>query len=181
MAMSRKTRVRKRDGSVEEFSAAKLAGALRRVLDRLEGARADAYDLAAGVGLYLRRTRQSLVSSSAVFNMLTKVLRRVGLGDAAELMELHRTLRMVRRRLLRIRHDDGCSTQWDKSWLAMLAERMWHVSRGTARILAAEIELHLLPQEEREISREEIVELLNDQVSQWGLAEPVPVSGAETR
>ncbi len=177
MRMSRKTRVRKRDGSVEDFDVAKLAGAIRRVLDRLEGVCADPEDLARGIQLYLQRSRRATVSSSAVFGMLVKVLRRVRLGDAAELFELHRTLRMVRRRLLRIRHDDGCATQWDKSWLAAIAERMWHVSRTTARMLAGEIELHLLPQEEAEVSRDEVLLMLNCHVSQWGLAEAVPVTG----
>lgn len=177
MKTSRKTRIRKRDGSVEEFDVAKLAGAIRRVLERLDGVHADADDLAGGIQLYLQRSGRTLVTSAAVFGMLLKVLRRVRLGDAAELFELHRTLRMVRRRLLRVRHDDGCSTQWDKSWLAALAERMWHVSRNTARILAGEIELHVLPQEEAEVSREDVLEMLNQHISQWGLAEAVPVTG----
>jgi hypothetical protein len=177
MRTSRKTRIRKRDGSIEEFDAAKLAGALRRVLERLEGVRADANDIAEGLQLYLRRTRRTLVSSSAIFGMLVKILRRVRLGDAAELLELHRTLRMVRRRLLRVRHEEGYTTQWDKSWLAALTERMWHVSPTTARILAGDVEMHLLPQEETEISRRDIIEMLNHHVSQWGLAEAVPVSG----
>ncbi|MBN1942295.1 MAG: hypothetical protein JW849_03275 [Phycisphaerae bacterium] len=178
---SRKIRVRKRDGSIEEFNAAKLAGVLRRVLDRLEGVRTDADNLAGGMYLYLQRTRRTIVTSAAVFGMLVKILRRIQLGDAAELFELHRTLRMVRRRLLRVRHDNGCTTRWDKSWLAVLAERTWHVSRPTARILAGEIELCILPQEEAEIARGAILDLLNEQVSQWGLAEPVPLARIAAR
>ncbi len=177
MRMSRKTRVRKRDGSVEDFDAAKLAGAIRRVLERLEGVQADPDDLARGIQLYLQRSGRTIVTSAAIFGMLLKVLRRVRLGDAAELFELHRTLRMVRRRLLRVRHEDGYATHWDKGWLAALAERMWHISRTTARMLAGEIEMHLLPQEESEIPREDVLALLNRHIAQWGLAEAVPVSG----
>lgn len=180
MGMSWKIRIRKRDGSVEDFDAAKLAGALRRVLDRLDGVRANPRELAEGIGIYLRRTRRVVVSSAALFSMVVKVLRRVKLGDAAELLELHRTLRMVRRRLLRVRHEDGFTTQWDKSWLAALAERMWHVSRNTARMLAGEVELYYLPQEEMEVSRQDVLEKLNRYVSQYGLAEPVPVTGASS-
>lgn len=179
MQGSRKIQVRKRDGSVEEFDVAKLAGLLRRVLTKIHDVSADPDALATGLRLYLQRTGRTTVTSTAIFGMLVRMLRRVRLGDAAELLELHRTLRMIRRRLLRLRHDDGCTTQWDKSWLATLAEKTWHVSRPIARMLAGEIELRLLPQEETEILRRDVLELLNEHVSQWGLAEPVPVDGTD--
>jgi hypothetical protein len=167
----------KRDGSVEPFDEAKLAGALRRGMDRRDDSQAQVENLARALGLYLRRLRRPRVSSTAIFEMVLKALRRVKMGDRAEMIELHRTLRRVRRRLLRVRHDDGQVTQWDKSWVVCLAERLWGLSRRTARILAGEVELDLLPQEECEIPRRDVVDALNRRVVEWGLADAVPVQG----
>ncbi len=174
MEPSRTIRVRKRDGNIEAFDVGKVAGVFRRALAHLPGECVEGGELARAVHLYLLRTNRRSISSSAVFEMAVKALHRVQRGEAAEMLELHRTLRNVRRRLLRIRHADGRVTQWDKTWLAEWTRHVWRVSRRTARMLAGEVEYDLLPQEETDLSREEVIDRLNEQVAQWGLAEAVP-------
>ncbi|MCD4825596.1 MAG: hypothetical protein K8S55_13455 [Phycisphaerae bacterium] len=171
----RKITVRKRDGRTEGFDVEKLAGSLWRGLQPAGGAYRDARELALAIRIYLHRKRRRSIPSAAIFEMGLKVLRRVRRGPAAELLELHRTLRTVRRRLLRISHDDGNVTQWDKSWAANLAVGIWQISPATARIIAGEIELDILPCEETEISRRSLLERLNRRVAEYGLADAVPV------
>jgi len=153
MEPSRTIRVRKRDGNIEAFDVGKVAGVFRRALAHLPGECVEGGELARAVHLYLLRTNRRSISSSAVFEMAVKALHR---------------------RLLRIRHADGRVTQWDKTWLAEWTRHVWRVSRRTARMLAGEVEYDLLPQEETDLSREEVIDRLNEQVAQWGLAEAVP-------
>lgn len=175
MTASGKIKVRKRDGSLEAFAPARLASTMARGLARTGGPERLGRDLARAVELYLRRCRRTVVSSTALFEMAVKALRRVCMGEAAEVIELHRTLRAVRRPLLRVRHDGGQVTTWDKSWVALMGERTWGLSRRTARIFAGEIELHLLPQQSRIVDRQDVIALLNERVVQFGLADAVPV------
>ena len=170
-----KIEVQKRDGSIEEFRLAKLAGALWRGVRVAEGTYRDARELAGAIHIFLMRKRIKSISSSAIFEMGLKALRRIHMGEAAEILELHRTLRAMRRKLLHICHDDGNITLWDKGWLVALAMQMWHLSRQTARLLAGEVELELLPQEDNEIPRQEVLDELNKLVQQYGLADAVPV------
>lgn len=167
--------VLKRDGSREAFDAAKLAGVFRKAMQRCEVAPQDAGCLAGAIEIYLQRTQQYVVSSLAVFEMGLKTLRRVGMDDVAEVLELSSGLRSARRRILRVRQDDGRLIAWDKGWLAKLAERMWYLSPKCARILAAEVEEQLLAAETVEISRFEALEILNCHVFEFGLADAVPV------
>lgn len=175
MTETRKIKVRKRDGSVEAFDLLKLGAVLGQGLQRTGGTPRLGRDLARAVHLYLQRNRREVVTSKAIFEMAVKALRRVCMGEAAEVLELHRTLRAVRRPLLRIRHAEGRLTGWEKSWVAAMAQRIWCVSRRTARILAADVELYLLPSEDRVVDRQEVVDLLNRRVAEFGLADAVPV------
>ena len=90
-------------------------------------------------------------------------------------MELHKALRAVRRPLLKLRYEDGSLVQWEKAWLTDLAERMWNLSPRTARILAGEVEMQILPQDPTILTREDILDVLNERVAQLGLADAVPV------
>ncbi len=175
MNPSWKIRVRKRDGTREDFDIEKLGGALRRGMHCVGESTADARELAHAIHIHLQRKRRKSISSSAVFEMALKTLQRVEMGQAAEILELHRMFRGVCRRVLRVRHEDGKITMWDKSRLARLAERIWDLSPRTARIFAGEVESHILPQEQREISSREVLDMLNQKVSQFGLADAVPV------
>lgn len=167
--------IRKRDGSLEEFSIEKLTGCLWRVLYQAGGTFCEARELAMAISIFLGRSRRREVTSNALFEMAVKSLRRIRRGDAAELLELHRALRAVRRPLLCIQHDNGQVTEWDKTWVARLAEGVWNLSRSTGRLLAGEIEMELLPQQDVVLSRQAILRRLNEKVSQFGLADAVPV------
>jgi len=175
MNLTRTVEVVKRDGSREAFDPAKLTGMLRKGMNRLGIPGRNADELGEAVGIYLQRAECYVVSSLAVFEMGIKTLRHVGMDDAAEVIELTHALRAARRRMLRVRQDDGRLIAWDKSWLAKLAERMWCLSPNCARILAADVEEELLAVETTEISRLEVLEMLNQCVFEFGLADAVPV------
>ncbi|MCK5113369.1 MAG: hypothetical protein KAR11_01250 [Phycisphaerae bacterium] len=175
MNLTRMIEVQKCDGSMEAFDVAKLTGMLRKGMYRMGIPSHDAEDLGMAVEIYLRRTQQYVVTSSAVFEMGLKTLRHVAMDDVAEVLELTRALRAARRRVLRVRQDDGRLIAWDKSWLAELGGRMWCLSPNCARIMAADVEQRLLEVETVEISRYEVLEMFNRCVFEFGLADAVPV------
>ncbi len=175
MNLTRKVEVIKRDGSTEAFDTAKLAGMLRKGMQRLGYPADNAGDLAGAVEVYLQRMQQQEISSSAVFEMGLKTLQHVGLDDVADVIELTRDLRRARRSMLRVRQDDGKFTAWEKGWLADLGGRMWCLSPNCARIIAAEVEQQLLEVETTKISRDEVLDLFNRHVFEFGLADAVPV------
>jgi hypothetical protein len=165
----------KRDGATEDFDGMKLGASLWRVIRPAGGLARQAYDLAAAIEVYITRAGLSKVSTSAIFEMSIKVLRRVGFQHAGEALEVHRIWRCEHRRRLSVRQDDGRSIEWDKSWLAQWAARSWHISPVAARIIAGRLEDELLPVTPLELTRTEVVELLNDRMAQFGLADAVPV------
>jgi hypothetical protein len=176
MDESRTIEVIKRGESREVFSRSKLAAVLWKGMWAAGlGSYDDAREIAHAIEIFLRRRKRWAIESSAIFDMATKSLRRVRMGEAAEMIELHNTLRTVRRRLLRVRHDDGAVTQWDKAWLVELGRRMWHINTETARILAGMTELEILCQQEQTLPRQQIIDEFNIRVAQFGLADAVPV------
>ena len=174
---SRTILVLKRDGGTEAFESMKLAGALWRAMrDTRRPARySEAFDLAEAIAIFLRRTKRICVSSGVLFEMALKVLRKAGQQQAADELETHHVWRNVRRKQLRVVYDDGRSACWDKNWLAEMACRSWNLSPTTGRILAGAIENELLDEACSTLNRSCIVDRLNAQVAQWGLADAVPV------
>jgi hypothetical protein len=168
-------RVAKKDGSAEPFDRCKLAGSMWRAMACCEGDFADAVDLAAAIEIYLSRHRRRCISSSAVFEMTVKVLRRAGLAVAAERMETFRAERIAARNRIRLMHSMGQATWWDKSWLAELAVASWNLSRTTARMIAGQIEQDLREAGVTELPRGIAIALLNERVAEFGLADAVPV------
>ena len=173
---SGKVRVVKRDGSVENFDRAKLASAMWRAMRAAVGTFDDARQLAWAIELYVGRRGWGVVSSAAIFEMALKVLARVRLVRAAEALESHCAWRSYRRRRLRVDHGGGKVTFWDKTWLSELTRRCWHLSRSTARIIAAEVESRLLGGRGCRVGREEVLEMANARVAELGLADAVPVA-----
>ena len=168
--------VRKKNGQIQPFDTGKLAGCIWRSVDAVGGEYQLAWEIARAVEIYLRRKDRDEVTSSAVFEMCLKALRRVKIGEAAEVMELQSALRSIRRRLLRIDHGNGKISHWDKNWLVTLGRQIWQLSVETVRIIASEIELEILPsQQEKVLTREEICKILNEKVVQFGLADALPV------
>ncbi len=172
---SRTIQVRKRDGGIEPFEQGKVTRALWCVIEPEGGQYIDARHLAEAIQIYLERDEQRIVSSAAVFEMVLKVLHRTGMIPPACALEAHRACRALGRRQLMVVHEPGQATYWDKSWLSSLASRSWQLTPATARIIAAQIEASLLASGQRQISREDVLDLLNAAVSSYGLADAVPV------
>lgn len=178
---SRTIRVSKRDGSEEGFDRLKLASSMWRAMRLTDGQYRDACELASAIELYMERRGRRRVGSNVLFEMALKVLRRCRLGKAAGAMERHRWCRQKARARLRLRHEGGEVTEWEKAWLAEWARRSWLVSRTTARILAAEVEAELLAGSRLHVDRREALDLLDRRVSEYGLADAVPAGLAEAR
>lgn len=178
MSGSRKIRVIKRDGSEEPFDARKLAAAMARAMSRTDGQFHEACQLSEAIEIYVRRTGWRCVPTAAVYEMTVKALCCSGLARASKAMEAHRDRRQAGRRALRIRHDDGKLTQWDKSWLGELARRSWFLSPTTGRFLAGRVEAELIARRAAEVARYDVLEMLNRQVAEYGLADAVPVRAA---
>jgi hypothetical protein len=135
----------------------------------------DAFDLAMAIRIFLHRTGRERISSAAIFEMTVKVLRRVRMNRAAEAMEEHRAHRTERRMRMKLLGEDGTPVAWDKGLLAAMVERSWSVARGTARIIAGRAERKVLSGRSGLVSRQALVDLLNEMVAQYGLADAVPV------
>ena len=176
MAGSGTIRVVKADESVELFDVRKLAVGMYRAMHGEEASYEQALSLAEAVEIYLRRRGKRRVSSSAVFEMVLRSLRYVDLTGAAEAAEAYRDWRKTLRKQLRVMHDGRNITLWDKGWLCEFACRSWHISRATARILAGKAEMKLLRSNESIVTRQAVTELLNRLMSEYGLADAVPVS-----
>jgi len=168
-------RVLKRDRSVELFHVGKLAGAMWRAADGARAKFEDIRRIAEAVEMYLIRRGTRCVSSQAVFEMALKALRHVGLAPAAEAAERYRQWRMLLRGQLRVRHEEGKLTYWDKGWLRDFACRSWRIMPTTARILAGIVELRLLRGDDTIVRRQAVVDMLNDVMAEYGLADAVPV------
>ena len=166
--------VQKRDGGVEDFDSLKLVGAVSRAVRPAGGRCGYARPIAAAIELFCRRSGCACVSSAAVFEMTVKAMRCVRLETGAEAMESHRTWRARRRRQLRVSHEGGQVTMWDKSWLCELAQRSWRLSRSAARIIAGRLECELLAGPDELLWRGAVVDMLNAHVAACGLADAVP-------
>lgn len=178
MSGSGTIRVLKRDGGTEPFQVLKLAGAMRRAMQGTPGRLRDARDLAEAVEIHLVRTSCREPTSEAIFRMTLRVLRRVGLDHAAKILENHRLWRRVRRSGLLLYHGPGKVTLWEKGWLCQYLRCAWNVSPGPARAIAAAVELDLLTMDQIMVTRAEVLARVNEAVSQFGLAEAVPLQGA---
>ena len=172
---SRTIRVIKRDGCEEAFDAAKLAAAMYRAMLHVGGTFYDAGQLALAIEVHLSRTGVKRISSAAIMEMVLKVLRRVGMAPAAMAVEAYRGWRDGRRRQIRIQHECGEVTLCDKGWLSELACRGWHLSSKAGRIIAAQVERDLLAGRRNELSRQEVQDMINERVAEFGLADAVPV------
>ncbi|MHC4562486.1 MAG: hypothetical protein ACYS8X_06900 [Planctomycetota bacterium] len=175
MEGSRTIRIIKRDGSLEKFDAAKLAGAMWSAMDGREGSYSDAIHLADALGVYLKRVECYVIASAAVLDMTLKIMRKVQLTQSAKAMEVVDQLRSQRRECLRVVHETGQVTVWDKSWLADVAQKGWHLQPRTARLLAGEVERDLIRQSKSTLARHEVIDQLNARVLACGLADAVPV------
>lgn len=176
MSGSRTIRVLKRDGSIEAFDVWKLAGAMGRAMAAVGMGQENARQLARAIEIYICRSGRPAISSAAVLEMSLKVLGRVRLDEAAAAMESHNARRSARREQVRVRHQDGTVTYWDKTWLCQLARQSWQLSIAAARIIAGQVEAKVLDGAETLIERRVVLRHLNDAVSAFGLADAVRIA-----
>ena len=173
---SRTIRVLKRDGWQESFQTLKLAGAMWRGIQRAgQGRFRDARDLAEAIEIHLVRTEQRVIASDAIFAMAIRVMRRVRMDRAGQVIETHRLWRQARRAGLVLCHGPNKVTIWDKGWLCEIVQRAWNVSPATARTVAGTVETEFLAAAEIMVTRSEVLGRMNEVVSEFGLAEAVPV------
>lgn len=174
MQCSRKIMVVKRDGSVEPFDLYKLAASVWRVSRSSGRTCKEAIDLSRGIELYLVRRLHLRVDTSLLSRLLRKVMVHAGFAGTTAL-QLHTHIRRQRRTELFIAHRGGRRIAWDKTWLARMVENTWDVSRPVARIIAGEVEMELLESSRKMFSRRELVAMVNDRVSAFGLADAVSI------
>ena len=168
-------RVAKRDGTFEPFDRDKLASAMYKVMRGSPHAFSESREVALAIDIYLHRRGWPAVSSAAVFEMVLKTFRRIGMDLPAAIMETHHTWRLRRRRHLKVRYGDGRTALWDKGWLVKLICSSWHLGRAAGRILAGYIEVRLMDADVDVIARDKLIELVNALVAAYGLADAVPV------
>lgn len=168
-------RVAKQDGAFEPFDRDKLAAAMCQAM--LENPRAvlDSREVALAIDIYLHRQGWRTVSGAAVLDTVLKTFRRIGMDLPAALMETHQAWRARRRRQMKICCADGRTTSWDKGWLVKLICSSWRLGRATGRILAGDIEARVLNADLEVIARDDLIELVNELVVEYGLADAVPV------
>ena len=172
---SGKIQVCKSDSTEEAFDVRKLAGSMFVAMRETRGRHYDATQLAIAIGLYLEQTSWLTVTSDALAELATKVLNRCQLSDAASAMAEYRRNRIIGRGRLHVRQEGGQVTMWDKAWLSLWAQRSWLVSRNISRILAGQVERELLDSGATEVSRLDVLDMVNRRVAEYGLADAVPV------
>ena len=172
---SGKIRVCKSDSTEEAFDVRKLTSSMFRAMQGTRGRYYDASQLAIAIGIYLKRSSWLIITSDALAELGVKVLKRCRLSDAGSAMVEYRQDRGIRRSRLQVRHEGGRVTMWDKGWLSSWAQRSWLLSRTTSRILAGQVERELLGSDTAEVSRLDVLDMLNRRVAEYGLADAVPV------
>ena len=168
-------RVAKRDGTFEPFDRDKLAAAMCQVMPGGPRAFFDSREVALAIDIYIHRLDWPTVSSAAVFEMVLKTFRQIGMDLPAAMMETHQDWRVRRHRKMKVRYADGRKARWDKGWLVKLICSSWRLGRATARIMAADIEERLLNSDIDVIVRNDLIEWVNALVVAYGLADAVPV------
>jgi len=172
---SGKIQVCKSDSTEESFDVHKLAASMFSAMQGTRGRFYDATQLAIAIGIYLKRNSWLTVTSDTLAQLAVKVLNRCRLSEAGSAMADYRRNRRVRRRRLQVRHEGGRVTMWDKAWLSPWAQRSWLLSRTTGRILAGQVERELLGSDAVEVSRLDVLDMLNRRVEEYGLVDAVPV------
>jgi hypothetical protein len=170
LARSWKISVLKRDGSIEPFDRLKLRGCLLRALPSCGEEYYLAEALSAAIECYLHRIGRRCVSSAALLEMALEALCSANQDPSARRLEHRHRRRLAMRNALHIRHGQA-RTAWSKQWLAQLASARWELSRPAARIVAGDVEEHLLTHPRRHLSRRQALLLLDEAMSAYGLAE----------
>lgn len=170
----------KRDSSVEPLCVDRLRACLWRAMGPAGGRFSKAHHLSRAIQLYLHRTGAVEVSSRALFEMAVRALRLTRHDAAADALEAHSRRRRDARRSLKVVHDSGRRTRWDRSWLTAQIRTRWGVSGGAARAISAAIETELLDGRSL-VERGRVLDLIDERVENFGLAPWCLLASAPTR
>lgn len=166
----------KRDGSHEPFARGKLRRAIAI------GMRACKYDpdladpLVQAVEVHLKYWDEPrLPTTDYVFRCVHAVLNETGLKDVAEELVQYRRWRRGRRRVVRVvrEGDKASSRPWRKSLIVRRLEKDFELQPATCRILASNVEQHVLGLGFAEVTQRLVDELLRTELMAWGLTEEV--------
>lgn len=167
--------VTKCDGSSEPFDFAKLRRCLASCMRSCQYDQRYADALTQAVAMHLKDWDESRPPrSDYIFQCVRTVLSETGLGDVAKALISHRRQRAVRRKRLTVIESRGgvrAPLAWEKSRVAMTLERRYRLARGTARILAGEIEQRILGLNYGVISAALVAEVIRNELMAWGLSE----------
>jgi hypothetical protein len=186
--------VRKRDGRVEPFDAAKIAAAIARAA-RAAGhsSRPVAGELADVVCLFLeKRFPGRIVRSRDILDVVDQVLRETGHGRVAEAARLYETLRCERRRRLTVRRSEtqldlfedfarpvvesgrgAAVSPWDRRRIAIALGREAALDAAVADDVARAVEERVLRSGIERVSTGLVRELVNAELFERGLTRPL--------
>jgi hypothetical protein len=167
--------VTKRDGTLERFSLIKLSNCLAN------GLRAQSYDprlggpLAKAVLMHLQEWQQPQPpTTDYIYRCVRAVLQQTGLTDVADLLADHRRQRRSRRAALRVINPlPGLvvSEPWRKAAIVDTLQARYGLRYAVARFIATQIEARVFGLNYRVVSKTLLAELVQNEVSAWGLAE----------
>jgi hypothetical protein len=175
--MRNKTRimVAKREGGLEAFEPAKPRRCLIAAMRDGDSDMRFADALARAVELHLRDCSDPAPpSSSYIFRCLHTALTETGMEPVARRLALHRSYRARQRRRLSVFDPDRSRytlAPWRKAAVAATLEGDYGLSHAAARILAGEIEGHVLGLGYSVVSKTLIRELVRNELLAWGLGD----------
>jgi len=176
--------ITKRDGTLEQFSTAKLRSCLARVLQAGAEEPQMAAPLAQAITLHLREQNDpELPTSEYIYGCARAALTQTGLACSADALEAHRRLREARRQRVRVYDPIDCSRQpvrWRKGAIVGTLQNVYDLRQAVARFLAGRIEERVFGLGYRLLSKPFLAELVRNEVLAWGLLfERAPAPGSE--
>lgn len=178
MKRNRVALIRKRDGSVERFSCAKLQRCLSIVLD---GTRQDvrlAGPLARAVAIHLADwSDKDLPTSEYVYRCVQAVFTQTDLGVCARRLAAHRRQRRALRKQTRVVYPHEPQTPpvgWRKTRVVRALRRSHGLRTPVARLVAAEVEAHVLGLGFQFVQSAVIAALVQNVLMTWGLSADGP-------
>jgi len=171
-------RVRKRDGSVEPFSLAKVTQCIQAGLlaaNDDDNARSCARVLAEAVQDFLASEGDGPHPASRILEMVELVLTQTGHSNAAvQAVRFAESRQSCRRRLLvaSFHPRDGrlVHRRWDKGRLIAFLQREHHLVGPTARMIAGRVELLVLNCQMKTVTASLVYGMTASELLAWGLA-----------
>lgn len=166
--------VTKRDGTLERFSGSKLRNCLARAIGGCSYDARLAEPLVRAVAMHLRECCASRPpTTNYIHRCVCSVLKQTGLSDVADDLTLHRRLRTLKRRRIRLVETEDASggQAWRKATVVEILENQYGLRHAVCRFLAGQIESQLFALNYRLIRQSFLAELVHNEVLAWGLAD----------